>query len=115
MHISAPVLPSFRQFPEPRKGNALGKGTVSKKHRATGLTWIYRFQTTRALDGKKVENTKVIGLVKDIGSSEVAAWKEVGRLGLDNNIDQSHGHKPTFVSWPNTSGGRNSRRKPGSA
>jgi len=50
----------------------------------------------RALDGKKVENTKVIGLVKDIGSSEAAAWREVGRLGLDNNIDQSHGHKPTF-------------------
>jgi len=74
----------------------LGKGTVSKKHRAKGLTWIYRFQTTRALDGKKVENTKVIGLVKDIGASEASAWREVGRLGLDNNIDQSSGCKPTF-------------------
>jgi integrase len=74
----------------------LGKGTVSKKHRASGMTWIYRFQNTRALDGKRVENTKVIGLVKDIGSSEAAAWREVGRLGLDTNIDQSHGHKPTF-------------------
>ena len=74
----------------------MGKGTVSKKHRAKGLTWIYRFQTTRALDGKKVENTKVIGLVKDIGASEASAWREVGRLGLDNNIDQSSGCKPTF-------------------
>jgi integrase len=74
----------------------LGKGTVSKKHRASGMTWIYRFQNTRALDGKRVENTKVIGLVKDIGSSEAAAWREVGRLGLDTNIDQSHGHNPTF-------------------
>jgi integrase len=74
----------------------LGKGTVSKKRRANGLTWIFRFQTTRALDGKKVENTKVIGLVKEIGLSEAAAWREVGRLGLDNNIDRSSGSKPTF-------------------
>ena len=74
----------------------MGKGTVSKKQRAKGLTWIYRFQTTRALDGKTVENTNVIGLVKDIGTSEAAAWREVGRLSLDNNIDQSSGYKPTF-------------------
>jgi integrase len=74
----------------------MGKGSVSKKQRAKGMTWIYRFRTTRVFDGKKVENTKVIGLVKDIGSSEGDAWKEVGRLGLDNNIGQSHGYKPTF-------------------
>jgi hypothetical protein len=74
----------------------LGKGTVSKKQRAKGLAWIYRFQTTRALDGKKVENIKVIGLVKDIGSSEASAWREVGRLGLDYNIDPVRGHKPKF-------------------
>jgi integrase len=74
----------------------LGKGTVSKKQRANGMTWIYRFQTTRPLDGRQVENTKVIGLVKEIGKSEMDAWLEVGRLGLNNNLDQSLGHKPTF-------------------
>lgn len=74
----------------------MGKGTVTKKKRAKGMTWIYRFQTTRALDGKKVENTKVIGLVKDIGSSVAAAWREVGRLGLDIYVDQSDGFEPTF-------------------
>ena len=74
----------------------MGKGTVSKKQRADGLTWIYRFQTTRALDGKKVENTKAVGLVKDIGSSEAAAWREVGRLGLDNNLDRVNGSRLTF-------------------
>ena len=73
----------------------MSKGTVSKKKRANGMTWIYRFQTKRPLDGKTVENTKVVGLVKDIGSSESAAWREVGRLGLDNNINQSLG-TPTF-------------------
>jgi integrase len=49
------------------------------------MTWLYRFQATRPLDGKRVENTRVIGLVKDIGKSKAAAWREVGRLGLDIN------------------------------
>ena len=53
-------------------------------------------QTTRALDGRTVENTKVVGLVKDIGSSEGAAWREVGRLGLDKNIDRVNGCRSTF-------------------
>ena len=74
----------------------MGQGTVSKKKRAQGLTWVYRYQTTRSLDGKKVENTKVVGLVKDLGPSEAAAWREVGRLGLDSNVDQSNGSKPSF-------------------
>ena len=74
----------------------MAKGTVSKKMRANGLTWIYRFQTTRPSDGARVENTKVIGLVKDIGASEAAAWKEVGRLGLDIHIERQLGNKPTF-------------------
>jgi integrase len=64
--------------------------------RANGLTWIYRFQTTRPSDGARVENTKLIGLVKDIGASDAAAWKEVGRLGLDNNIERQLGSKPTL-------------------
>lgn len=60
------------------------------------MTWIYRFQTTRAFDGKRVENTRAIGLVKDIGTSEAAAWREVGRLGLDNHTDRDAGSRPTF-------------------
>ncbi len=74
----------------------MARGTVSKKQRANGLTWIYRFQTTRSRDGKRIENTKVIGLVKEIGASEAAAWREVGRLGLDIHLNQPLGRKPTF-------------------
>lgn len=74
----------------------MAKGTVSKKWRARGLTWVYRYQATRAADGLRVENTKAIGLVKDIGDSQAAAWREVGRLGLDINVNQDSGHKPTF-------------------
>ena len=72
----------------------MAKGKVSKKMRANGMTWVYRFQTTRPSDGARVENTRVIGLVKDIGDSKDAAWREVGRLGLDNNWNV--GGKPTF-------------------
>jgi hypothetical protein len=61
----------------------MAKGSVIQKQRANGMTWIFLFQTTRSSDGKRVENTKAIGLVKDIGTSEAAAWREVGRLGLD--------------------------------
>ena len=74
----------------------MGNGTICKKRRANGLTWIFRFQTTRAVDGKRVENTRVIGLVSDIGDSEKAAWKEVWRLGLDKEIDQANGAWSTF-------------------
>ncbi len=74
----------------------MAKGTVSKKRRANGMTWVYRFQTTRAADGLRVENTKAIGLVKDLGDSTDSAWREVGRLGLDINANQVSGHIPTF-------------------
>lgn len=74
----------------------MAKGTVSKKMRANGLTWIYRFQTTRPSDGARVENTRVIGLVKQIGASAAAAWMEVGRLGFDKHLETLLGSKPTF-------------------
>ena len=74
----------------------MAKGTVSKKMRANGMTWIYRFQTTRPSDGERVENTRIIGLVKEIGDSAAAAWREVGRLGLDINLQGQFGRKPTF-------------------
>ena len=74
----------------------MARGTVSKKWRAKGMTWVYRYQATRAADGSRVENTKAIGLVKDIGDSPAAAWREVGRLGLDINANQNSDHKPTF-------------------
>ncbi len=71
----------------------MAKGSVIQKQRANGMTWIFRFQTTRPSDGKRVENTKPIGLVKDLGASEAAAWREVGRLGLD--IEPNHSTNQT--------------------
>jgi integrase len=60
------------------------------------MTWVYRYQSVRPSDGKLVENTKVIGLVKDIGSSEADAWREVGRLNLDISARQVAKRKSTF-------------------
>lgn len=85
----------------------MGKGTVSKKQRANGLTWIYRFQTTRALDGKTVENTKVVGLVKDIGSSEAAAWRGVGDWVSTITLTGLTDTGLPFVNWRSTSGNTN--------
>lgn len=74
----------------------MGRGSIKQRKLANGLTWVYRFQTTRAADGNTVENTRIIGLVKNIGSSPAAAWKEVGRLGLDKEVGRACRCKPTF-------------------
>jgi integrase len=43
--------------------------------------WVYRYQITRASDGRTVENTKVIGLISDF-PTEPDAWAEVERRHL---------------------------------
>jgi len=46
--------------------------------RKAGQTWILRYQATRPSDGKRVENTEVIGLLSDF-PTQAAAWAEVDR------------------------------------
>jgi len=55
--------------------------------RAEGLTWVLRYYATRS-DGKRVERTTAIGLVKDIGSSPADASREVDRQKLRETINQ---------------------------
>jgi hypothetical protein len=72
-------------------------GTLRKEKRASGETWVYRWQTTRSSDGKRVERTRVVGKVKEIGSSEAAGWREVSRLGLDLlDLETAAGPELTF-------------------
>jgi hypothetical protein len=59
------------------------------------MTWLFCFQVTRPLDGKRVENCKPVGLVADF-PDEKAAWVEVGRLGLEKHFDNVVGPEPTF-------------------
>ena len=67
----------------------MATGTLRKEERASGAVWVYRWQTTRAADGKRVENTRVVGKLKDIGSSEAAAWRKVSSLSLDLLADDA--------------------------
>jgi len=55
--------------------------------RAEGPTWVLRYYATRS-DGKRVERTTAIGLVKDIGPSPADASREVDRQKLRETINQ---------------------------
>jgi len=72
----------------------LQRGWLRKKKYAEGMTWLFCFQVTRASDGKRVENSKTVGLVADF-PNEKAAWMEVGRLGLEKHLDNPIGSEPT--------------------
>lgn len=49
---------------------------VTQEMYAGGMTWLYCFQATRPSDGKRVENSKRVGLVANFPDDE-AAWAEV--------------------------------------
>lgn len=55
-----------------------------KKH---GKVWVFHWYKVRPSDGKKVENTAVVGRVANF-SKESNAWDEVERRGLNHNIDE---------------------------
>jgi integrase len=57
------------------------RGCLQKK----GRNWVFRYYVVRPSDGKRVENTKVVGLVREFNKS--AAWEEVERLGLAKLIN----------------------------
>ncbi len=63
-------------------------GSVRIEQRKDGPTWVYRFQVTRS-DGKRVEHTSSLGLVRDIGSKEKDAW---------DGVDRQHLRKPLTTS-----------------
>jgi hypothetical protein len=71
------------------------QGWLRKKKYADGMTWLFCFQTTRQSDGKRVENSKRVGLVADF-PTERAAWVEVGQLGLEMYLDGLIGMDATF-------------------
>lgn len=64
-------------------------GSVRIEQRKDGPTWVYRFQVTRS-DGKRVEHTSALGLVKDIGTKEKDAWDGVDRQHLRETLTTSN-------------------------
>src|ERR1035441_1576901 len=70
-------------------------GSLRQVQRKDGLTWLFRYRIDR--DGRRVENTTRVGLVKDF-PGESAAQREVDRLGLRLNINPGPASmNPTFA------------------
>lgn len=59
---------------------AYQRGSLKKVSRREGATWVLRFRVRNA-EGRRVENTLPVGLVRDF-PKEQDAWREVDRLGL---------------------------------
>jgi integrase len=66
---------------------AYQRGSLKAVNRKEGETWVLRFRVTGP-DGRRVENTIPVGLLKDF-ASENAAWREVDKLGLLIRINES--------------------------
>jgi hypothetical protein len=69
-------------------GRTFQRGWLRKEDRKAGPTWVLRYKTTREIDGKRVEHTVAVGLVKKL-PSEAAAWQEVERRHLNQQINRS--------------------------
>jgi hypothetical protein len=63
------------------------RGSLRVESRKNGDTWVFRYFTTRQMDGRRVEHTLAVGLVRDF-PGESAAWCEVERQHLNQQINQ---------------------------
>jgi integrase len=70
---------------------------LRREARAAGPTWVLRYNATRPADGKRVERTIAIGLVRKF-PSESSAWAEVNRLDLHTKINKA-GFKSPKVTF----------------
>src|SRR6516165_5249389 len=65
------------------------RGSLKKVPRKPGDTWVLRYRVARA-DGRRVENTMPVGLVRDL-PKERDARREVDKLGLLARINHAPG------------------------
>lgn len=68
---------------------AYQRGSLQKKNRKAGETWVLRYRVTTA-GGSRVENIKPVGLVRDFPKAK-DAWREVDHLGLLVRINDDSG------------------------
>lgn len=66
---------------------AYQRGSLKKVPRKEGDTWVLRYRVT-GTDGKRVENTMPVGLVRDF-PKEQHAWREVNKLDLLIRINEA--------------------------
>jgi integrase len=74
------------------------RGSLRQEQRKDGLTWVFRFRTTRPIDGKRVEHKMPVGLVRDL-PSRAAAWAEVERQRLIQSINYKQGFSGKSVTF----------------
>ena len=77
----------LRQSPLKRGTMTHQRGSLQRKYRKHGETWILRYRVT-ASDGRRVENTIPVGLLRDF-PKEKDAWREVDKLGLAVRINEA--------------------------
>ena len=99
--VRATMTPAVPQAK--KRSKLMARGSVIQKQRANGMTWIYRYQTTRPIDGKRVEHTKVVGLVKDVGKTQATAWRGRRTSGSGHRNSTAQASKPHSATWPSTS------------
>jgi len=63
------------------------RGWLTKENRKRKTVWVFHFRRVRSSDGKKVENTLVLGPVSDF-PKRADAWEEVERRHLNHNINE---------------------------
>jgi hypothetical protein len=64
------------------------RGSLKKLRRKDGEIWVLRYRITKP-DGRRVENTLPIGLVRDF-PKERDAWREADRLDLHTRINEEN-------------------------
>src|SRR2546427_610261 len=73
--------------PAEKRTMAYQRGSLKKIRRKEGETWVLRFRVTNA-EGKRVENTLPIGLVREFPKDR-DAWREVDRIRLGVRINDT--------------------------
>ena len=64
------------------------RGWLTKEGRKKGgKVWIFHWYRTRPSDGRKVENTVLVGRVASF-TKESSAWEEVERRSLNHNLNE---------------------------
>ena len=72
---------SYGEPPSGFRRSAARRGWLRVETRKAGETWVLRYTVTRPSDGKRVEHTKVVGLLDDF-PTESTAWAQIERQSI---------------------------------
>lgn len=70
---------------------------TTESRKKSGQVWVYHFYKTRDTDGRRVENTVMLGSLYSF-PRENDAWAEVERRRLDQNEQPGVSRSETWLS-----------------